>query len=190
MLDRADIGGMKNNNTIIYTKRFGKTWLQYQQLLIMQYMGRGEEKIMFCYPDAPYHIEPETIPIIYDELEGFPQRINKTVEKKVYDYPILTINQAIENYKKHGKFDMNTEERLDRLEKEVEKIIHEQELLAIYIPKLCDLIQKRIELTVKYQREMRGIMKAFNNYLDALTKELLEHFKYHSIRKTKAPKYE
>ena len=34
---------------------------------------------------------------------------------------------------------MNTEERLDRLEKMFERIYHENELLSIYIPKLMDV---------------------------------------------------
>jgi len=91
-------------NEIYVGLRSGKNWWYFEQLLNLQLEGKGEDKIMWIYPNAPYHIEKKSIPIIIDELYALETGGTallkwETVEKKVYDYPTVTVNQSIENFK-------------------------------------------------------------------------------------------
>jgi len=85
-------------------RQVNKPYLQYLELALIQQGGRGQNTIMFCYPDAPYHFEERGIPIIYEELTGFPQQIVEVIREKVYDYPILTVDEALLNYSAGRKF--------------------------------------------------------------------------------------
>jgi len=90
-------------------ERYGKTLRQLEFLLKLQAEGKGNKNVMFVYPDAPSHIEKDTKVIIIDEISAMyygtkPQTILQTIDKKVYDYPVLTVNEAIENFKNHKNF--------------------------------------------------------------------------------------
>ena len=74
-------------------------------------------------------------------------------------------------------------ERIERLEESFEKIYHTQELLAIYLPRLMDILQRYWQASSKHRQEHREdfiIVRDFAKYLDI---ELQEHFKHHSLDK-------
>jgi len=87
------------NGGIFLPRRYGKVWEGYWHLLNLQYSGKGGDTLMICYPDAPFHyVEKQTL----WEMDGIPQTHH--YREKVYDYPIKTVDEWIEQYNKWGYF--------------------------------------------------------------------------------------
>jgi hypothetical protein len=76
-----------------------KLYAGIRKLVQMREDGLGDDLIMFAYADAPYHIVKRMITF---EIDG--QLKYELVEEKIYDYPMLTVNEAIVNYHHGRKF--------------------------------------------------------------------------------------
>ncbi len=75
---------------------------------------------------------------------------------------------------------MDVDERLDRLEKMVELIHHEQELLAIYIPQLSEILIKHFTASGKNRDNIQGIIRGIRSWAQMLDAEMQQHFKSHN----------
>jgi len=70
---------------------------------------------------------------------------------------------------------MTDTERIERLEKMVEKLYHESELLSLYIPKLCDIMVKYFNTSYKYRGEKEAQLRGFKDYLLYVNEGLNKH---------------
>ena len=77
------------------------------------------------------------------------------------------------------------EERLDFLEDEYNKLYHTDELLAIYIPKMCDFLDKYLVKSREYRYDVSKDYSNIRDLLHILDSEIQTHFKSHSLDKKK-----
>lgn len=77
---------------------------------------------------------------------------------------------------------MNTEERIDRLEKLYDHLYRETELLTIYIPRLTDILIKYWGASGNHRDAVLGDIRGIRDAID-------EHFKTHYIDKKQKEKY-
>lgn len=77
---------------------------------------------------------------------------------------------------------MNTEERIDRLEKLYDHLYRETELLTIYIPRLTDILIKYWGASGNHRDAVLGDIRGIRDAID-------EHFKTHYIDKKKKEEY-
>ena len=80
-------------------RRANKIWETYKQLLEFHCEGKGKETMVICYPNAPFHYEDKQS---LWELDGVPQV--HYYQEKVYDYPVKTIDEWLNLYRKQGYF--------------------------------------------------------------------------------------
>jgi len=76
-----------------------------------------------------------------------------------------------------------TEERLDFLEREYERLYHQNELLSIYIPQMCDKYEdfvRRFWAIVNTNEDLKHLFKCLYEQQE---REQQEHFKTHSKEK-------
>lgn len=66
-------------------------------------------------------------------------------------------------------------ERIERLEKMVEKLYHESELLSLYIPKLCEIMEKYFKTSYKYREEKEAQLRGVRDFLLFLNNGLNNH---------------
>jgi len=71
---------------------------------------------------------------------------------------------------------MTDTERIERLEKIVEKLYHESELLSLYIPKLCDILIKYWKESPKYRKEIEVQLRGIKDYAILLDNDVQKHF--------------
>lgn len=90
---------MKNMIVNLSPRRHSKIWDMYMRLLRLYSEGKGEETMMICFPNAPFHYETKQS---LWELDGIPQV--HYYQEKTYDYPKKTINTWINLYHKQGYF--------------------------------------------------------------------------------------
>jgi len=74
------------------------------------------------------------------------------------------------------------EERIDKLERLYEGIYHDYELLAIYIPKLTDILIKYWGVSGKHREAVLNDIRTIRDAID-------EHFKTHYLDKKKKEEY-
>ena len=90
---------MANTDVVFNYRRGGKIWAMYQWLLQLNWEGKGEETMMICYPNAPFHYEGKES---YWELDGAPR--THYYQERVYDYPVKTVDGWINLYNNQGYF--------------------------------------------------------------------------------------
>jgi len=84
----------------IRAREQSKIYSTYIDLRTMSLLGKGNDTLMFAYPNAPFHYE--TASDIIMVIDGKPEKYK--YQKKVHDYPIKTVNEWIEIYQKQGYF--------------------------------------------------------------------------------------
>ena len=79
------------------SRRHGKNTRILEELFELHQSGRGGDTMMIAYPNAPFHYKTEQL--IYEVDTEL--RI-EYYQKKVYDYPINTVNEWIDTYLQQG----------------------------------------------------------------------------------------
>ena len=80
---------------------------------------------------------------------------------------------------------MNDTERIDRLEKSVEKLLKEHELLAIYIPRLTDIINRYWTASGKHRDAVLNDLRKFQGILKEHTDKKTKPYIYNYIDNSK-----
>lgn len=75
---------------------------------------------------------------------------------------------------------MELEERIERLEKLYEGIYHDYELLAIYIPRLTDILIKYFQTGNSLRYDIFGDFNSLQSVLTNILDDLQIHYKAHS----------
>ena len=83
----------------IRVRQSQKNFEFYIDLKTMSLMGLGNNTVMIAYPDAPFHYESD---IRAWWLDGVPQL--DFAKRKVFDYPVKTVDEWIGIYKAQGHF--------------------------------------------------------------------------------------
>ena len=79
--------------------------------------------------------------------------------------------------------DKTIEERIDWLEKEYERLYHTDELLAIYIPQLAEILIRYWSVSGKHQEAVLNDIRSMRDLTKLINQELKEHFKSHYLDK-------
>ena len=83
---------------------------------------------------------------------------------------------------------MNTEDRVTRLEKLVEKVLVEDELIGMYMNRLLDILGRYWPAQAQYRNEIKTKVDIFRGAFENLEKEWQEHYKHHSYTDKKTNK--
>ena len=75
---------------------------------------------------------------------------------------------------------MNLEDRLTRLEKLVEKVLAEDELIGMYMSRLMDILTRYWPAQARYRGEVKTTIDIYRGALEKLEREWQEHYKHHS----------
>ena len=80
-------------------RRFGKNTKILETLVELSQSGKGSDTMLIAYPNAPFHYKTEQL--IYEidrelKIEYY--------QKKVYDYPIKTVDEWLALYQQQGYF--------------------------------------------------------------------------------------
>ena len=78
---------------------------------------------------------------------------------------------------------MNELERIERLEKLYERLYHTYELLAIYIPRMCDFLDKYLSKTREYRYDIAGDINNLRDLVKVTDSDMQEHFRTHRDKK-------
>ena len=84
---------------------------------------------------------------------------------------------------------VNTEERLDRLEKMFERIYHENELLSLYIPKLMDVLIRYWGKQNEHRGSVRRDLITLHGFLSAIDDDVTGLLKGHHSHTDKKRQY-
>lgn len=71
------------------------------------------------------------------------------------------------------------EKRVKMLEKEYERIYHDYELLAIYIPRHVDYCIRFFSAVYKFKDEVNGDLRGISSFCRFLDTDIQDHFKSH-----------
>lgn len=75
------------------------------------------------------------------------------------------------------------QKRVDKLEKLVNRMYHEHELLAIYIPRLSELLIKHFTVSGENRKDFYGAIRGTKSFLKILDKDMQIHYKSHLDKK-------
>jgi hypothetical protein len=81
---------------------------------------------------------------------------------------------------------METIERIERLERFYEKLFHDYELLAIQIPRLCDILENYLSVSKNYRYELSQEIGGIRDFTRLTDSDMQEHFKSHADKKIKS----
>ena len=81
---------------------------------------------------------------------------------------------------------MNIEERVARLEKLTEKLLHEHELCGLYIPRLADVIERYLKIMPEYRTQIETFIRILRGEIGNIDTDMQKHFKSHSDKKRKS----
>ncbi len=76
--------------------------------------------------------------------------------------------------------ELTLEQRLRRLEEGYERLYHTNELLAIYLPKLTDILIKHFNASHELRQEIFGDFRSLQSVLSNILDDLQIHYKSHS----------
>ncbi len=71
-----------------------------------------------------------------------------------------------------------------RLEKLVEKVLAEDELIGIYFSKLIDVLLRYWPKSAEYRRTIENEISIYRGEVENIDKQFQEHFQYHTDKKT------
>ena len=78
--------------------------------------------------------------------------------------------------------------KIVRLEKLVEKVLAEDELISMYMSRLLDILNRYWQKSGEYRSEIKTKVDIFRGALENLEKEWQEHYKHHSYTDKKTNK--
>lgn len=73
--------------------------------------------------------------------------------------------------------ELTSEERIIRLEKLYEKFYHTYELLSIYVPKMCDFLEKYLRKTTEYRYDIQSDINNIRDLIKLIDNDMQEHLK-------------
>lgn len=76
-----------------------------------------------------------------------------------------------------------------RLEKLVEKVLAEDELMGIYFSKLIDVLLRYWPKSAEYRRTIENEISIYRGEVENIDKQFQEHFQYHADKKTNKDYY-
>ena len=80
-------------------------------------------------------------------------------------------------------------ERIERLEKLYERWYHTYQELAIYIPRMCDFLDKYFSKSREYRYDIASDINCIRELVKMIDNDMQEHFKSHTDKKRVYNKY-
>ena len=77
------------------------------------------------------------------------------------------------------------EERLEWLEEHHEKLYHTYELLAIHVPRMCDILDKYFSVSGQYRYELSQELNGIRDFIRLVDKDMQQHYKSHVDKRNK-----
>jgi hypothetical protein len=82
------------------SSRTGKMLKLLLELKKLQAGGKGNQKVLYSTPNAPFHYEEKSILVFLDDMTPYARAEWQKYKEKVYDYPSMTINELVEKLEK------------------------------------------------------------------------------------------